>query len=104
MVYHTLDQATVRDTVNMTNLHRDDREFVYELKITGFDRFRLPSNDSVKYWLRELAADILRDKEYHYCKLLGRWRISSGSKGPVFNFFSYLDFRLINNIYIFFNT
>ena len=87
MAYPTLDQATVRDTVNTTNLHRDDREFVYELKITGFDRCRLPSNDSVKYWLGELAADLLRDKQYHFCKLLGRWRISSGPEGAVCCFF-----------------
>ena len=96
MKYPIIDQATVRDTVNTTNLHRDDREFVNELKITGFDRCRLQSNDSVKYWLGEVAAKLLRDKQYHYCKLLKRWRISSGSEGEG-SFFdsSCLDFRLI---------
>ena len=87
MAYPTIDQATVRDTVNTTNSHRDDRVFVYELKITGFERCRLPSNDSVKYWLGELAADLLRDKQYHYCKLLGHLRISSVSEGSVCFFF-----------------
>ena len=73
-------------TVNVTNIHHSDVDYVYELKIEGFGDCTLTSEDSVKYELGELAANGLRKQgiQYHPCKLIGRWRVSyGGDDGPV---------------------
>ena len=77
-----LDEAGPRTTVNTTNIHPKVADFVYELKIEGFGNCTLTSEDSVKYYFGELAADGLRKQgvQFHPCKLVGRWRVSYGGK------------------------
>ena len=72
-------EATIDDLVTVSNLHFDDRQLIYELKITGFVVPRntreaiLKMQFSISVFVRDLMQGVGPD----LASVIGRWRVTT---------------------------
>ena len=73
-----LADSTSRDLVTLSALHPADRQFIYELKITGF---RVPYGSREVQNMKDKLSEFIRSKMEgvgpHRASVIGRWRITT---------------------------
>ena len=73
-----LADATVTDLITVTDLHPDDRQLIYELKITGFivPRNTPAAINKMQYDLSKFIRTLRQGTVPHLASVVGRWRIT----------------------------
>ena len=72
--------ASITDNrlVSLTDLHPRDRQFIYEVKITGFTVSRNPAAlQGMKMLISEFVRKLMEGAGPHSAAVIGRWRITT---------------------------
>ena len=77
-----LADATATDLITFTDLHPDDRQLIYELKITGFivHRNTPAAINKMQYDLSEFTRTLRQGAGPHLASVVGRWRITTDGR------------------------
>ena len=76
-----LSISTSQDLVTLSDLNKSDRNFICELKITGF---RVPYGVGAVQTMKDHLSEFIREKMivvgHHRAAVIGRWRITTDGR------------------------